>query len=177
MKWSIQEIIKKKNIAFNEKINLQEELNTRSKEILDSKDIHAEGTLAYDDGLFYLYYELSVVLTLPSSRSLEPVIYALEIPVHESFAKAEKIEESEELTDSDLILPLTEDWISLDDSLIDNILLNIPLQILSDDEKTQADLPSGKNWQVLSEDEFKASKKEEKKSPFADLADLLDDEK
>ena len=83
-----------------------------------------------------------------------------------------------------MIFTLEADWISLSESVADNILLEIPLQILAEDEKVgAASLPSGKNWAVLSEADYQKQKEEEaeadkeNKSPFAGLADLFSEEK
>ena len=71
---------------------------------------------------------------------------------------------------------LDKDIISLDESVTDNILLEIPLQILAENEEAE-ELPSGKFWSVLSEEDYakqQEDKKEEKKSPFDGLNGLFD---
>ncbi|PCS01573.1 YceD family protein [Lactococcus fujiensis] len=177
MKWSTNEITKKKSIDFDETLELSESLSQRSSEILNATPIHVFGQISYDNGLYLLDYQLDTVLTLPSSRSLKPVEYPMTSFVNESFASPEFLNSSTDLLDSDLIIPLDKDLISLDESVEDNILLEIPLQVLSDEEKEISELPAGQHWTVLSEDDYQAKqveKKEEKKSPFADLDGLFD---
>ncbi|MEG1530557.1 MULTISPECIES: YceD family protein [Lactococcus] len=182
MKWAILEVSKKKIIKFEEELDLTQELKQRSEEILDAKPVKVQGQIAYDDGIYYLDYTLEVDLTLPSSRSLKPVEYLMAIAVNEAFTTDEFLKKNEDLLDSDMIFTLEADWISLSESVADNILLEIPLQILAEDEKAgAASLPSGKNWSVLSEADYHKQKEEEadkeNKSPFAGLADLFSEEK
>ena len=104
------------------------------------------------------------------------------IAVNEAFTTDEFLKKNEDLLDSDMIFTLEADWISLSESVADNILLEIPLQILAEDEKAgAASLPSGKNWSVLSEADYQKQKEEEadkeNKSPFAGLADFFSEEK
>ena len=177
MKWALNEISKKGLIQFDEKLDLNEELTSRSQEVLAASDIQAVGQISYDNGLYLLDYRLTGVLTLPSSRSLKPVDYPLDIQVDEVFASPEFLTESSNLADEDLIIPLEKDLISLDESVADNLLLEIPLQILAEDEKNSDQMPAGKFWSVLSEDDYKKQKAEkevEKKSPFAGLDGLFD---
>lgn len=181
MKWSILEVAKKKIIKFEEELQLTDELKQRSDEIIDAGPVSVQGQISYDTGVYYLDYTLKVNLTLPSSRSLKPVNYLMEVAVNEAFTTTEFLKEYEDLLDSDMIFTLDADWISLSESVADNILLEIPLQILAEDEGESTRLPSGKNWSVMSEAEYQKQKEEEKnkenKSPFAGLADLFSEEK
>lgn len=177
MKWSINEIQKKKIIEFKEALDLTANLKARSSEILDAEPVQVTGQVAYDDGLYLLDYELQTVLTLPSSRSLKPVSFPMTVFVNEVFSSVENLKGDVEFVDADLIIPLEKDLISCDESVEDNILLEIPLQILAEDEQSYTDLPTGKFWSVISEDSYEAKKaeqKEEKKSPFASLDGLFD---
>ncbi len=148
----------------------------RSQEILDCQPIEVKGEIAYDDDLFYLDYQIKTVLTLPSSRSLKPVEYPIDLLVNEIFATEESLRGNQELLDNDLIIVLDKDLISLDESITDNLLLEIPLQIFAEDEEAE-ELPAGKFWSVLSEEDYakqQEEKLEEKKSPFDGLNGLFD---
>ncbi len=181
MKWSILEVSKKKTIEFEEELDLTAELRQRSEEILDAKPVKVQGQVSYDTGIYYLDYTLKVELIIPSSRSLKPVDYLMELSVSEAFTTEAFLKENKDLLDDDMIFTLDEDWISLSESVADNILLEIPLQVLAEDERDNANLPSGKNWTVLSEADYRKQKEEEtdkeKKSPFADLAGFFTEEK
>ena len=57
------------------------------------------------------------------------------------------------------------------------ILLNIPLRVLTPEEESGQISLSGKDWEVLSEEDFAALKQGEKEAsnPFAQLNGLFDD--
>ena len=69
-------------------------------------------------------------------------------------------------------------FIDLEESVIDNILLGIPMQVLSEEEQVSAEMPSGNHWSVLTEEQYDALQDEKKKAnnPFASLGGLFDDE-
>lgn len=71
---AISEIKKNtEGIAFNESLNIKEKLMQRSSEVLDVKAVSVNGIVSYDDGLYLLNYRLDYTITLPSSRSMQPV--------------------------------------------------------------------------------------------------------
>ena len=68
----IQEIRKNPDgLAFEKKLDLAEELKERNPEILEVQDIVAKGKVQYEDGLYFLDYDLSYTITLTSSRRFE----------------------------------------------------------------------------------------------------------
>ncbi|GAB2026283.1 YceD family protein [Lactovum odontotermitis] len=170
MKWQIDEIQKQKSIDFSEVLDLKSELMARNPEILDLTEVAVTGSINYDDGFYDLSANADYIITLPSSRSLEPVRLPVELEISESYAPPDKADEVDEST----FYSLETDEISLDEVVADNILLEIPLQILTDEEKESGTMPHGKNWQVLSEEDYEQLKAGQKKanSPFAALDGL-----
>ena len=70
---SIQEIRKNSDgLAIEESFDLSKELMDRNSEILDVKDISVVGKVEYEDGLYFLDYQLSYLITLAPSRSMLP---------------------------------------------------------------------------------------------------------
>ena len=173
----LQEIRKKTDgLAFESKLDLVEELKSRNPEILDVTDIVATGRAHFEDDLYFLDYDLSYTITLASSRSMKPVELKEAYPVNEIFMEASTEGKKSDWIDNDLILVLENDDLDLSESVADNILLNIPLKVLTTEEEAGQDFPVGKDWQVMSEDEFLATqeKRKETNSPFAGLANLFD---
>ena len=74
-------------------------------------------------------------------------------------------------------LILDGDTINLDESILDNILLNIPLRVLTPEEESGQISLSGNDWEVLSEEDFAALQQEKKEAsnPFAQLNGLFDE--
>ncbi len=177
--FSILEIKKNSDgIAFDRSLDIKEKLQARDEDILDVKDVRATGHLSYDDGLYLLQYTLGYTLTLPSSRSMQPVEFHQEELVSEIFVEASDLADKEELVRENLAMVIEDGFIDLEESVIDNILLGIPMQVLSEEEQASAEMPSGNHWSVLTEEQYDALQDEKKKTnnPFASLGGLFDDE-
>lgn len=178
MMFSISEIKKNPDgISFNVSLNIKEKLAERNKDVLDVKEIFVQGNVSYDDGLYLLNYTLDYTITLPSSRSMLPVdVHQIE-EVSEVFIEMADIRTKEELVRENLVLVLEEDYIDLEESVIDNILLTIPMQILSEEELNSNVMPSGNDWSVLTEEQYDVLQDEKKKenNPFSALNGLFED--
>lgn len=164
-------------LVFDQELDLLKSLQERNPEILDLSQLRAVGKVSYDNGLYFLEYQLSYDITLASSRSLEPVVLQENYPVAEVFGDAEEatsLSEEEAL----YLLPIEGDGISLKDSVADNILLEIPLKVLTPEEEAEDSMPQGAAWQVLSEEDYARQQAETRKdnNPFASLQDLFTEE-
>lgn len=172
MEWELTEIEKSKSIHFDENLLLKDELIARDKNIIDLTNVQAIGTVSFDDGYYDLFFVADYKITLPSTRSLKPVCMTRSITVHEVFVNVDK--QTERI--DDFILTIENGKLSLDEAVADNILLEIPTQVFTEEEKKEnAQFPSGKNWQVISEKEYMAiqEKKRQETSPFKELNGLF----
>ena len=151
-------------LAFNEAPSLLESIKERYDQVLNLEQLQASGQVVYDNGLYLLDYQLSYDITLPSSRS--------ETFIQEADAALQK-----ELVEENLVLILNDDTIDLNESILDNILLNIPLRVLTPEEESGQISLSGNDWEVLSEEDFAALQQEKKEAsnPFAQLNGLFDE--
>lgn len=174
-----QEIRKNpEGLAFNQELDLLKDLQKRNPEILDLKDVTATGRVAYDTGLYVLDYQLTYTIVLASSRSMEPVELQESYPVTEVFAEDAQSEADIEAFEEDLILPIEGGKIDLSESVEDNILLNIPLKVLTPDEESGHGFIEGNDWKIMTEEEYQEAQalKKEENSPFAGLQGLFDEE-
>ena len=165
-------------LAFDQELDLLKDLQKRNSEILDLKNVTATGRVAYDTGLYVLDYQLSYTIVLASSRSMEPVELQESYPVTEVFAEDVQSDADIEALEEDLILPIEGGRIDLSESVADNILLNIPLKVLTPEEEAGQGFIEGNDWKILSEEEYQAAQaiKKEENSPFAGLQGLFDGE-
>ena len=175
---NIQEI--KKNaggLQFDQDFDLAQELQERNREVLDIQKIVARGQAQYENGLYFLDYTLSYQITLASSRSMAPVDIVEGYMVHEVFASVEDGSVQKDLLEDDLVLPFEGDTIDLAASVADNILLHIPLKVLTPAEEAGETMPMGIDWQVLTEEDYQKQQMEKKEanSPFASLQGLFDE--
>lgn len=180
MKWSIGELRRYKDepLTFSETLDVEAALKQRDSEILAVTPVQVEGLLTVDGMEYLLHYRLKTTVTVPSSRSLEPVDLPLDIAVDEVFMTREQwasLEESEEE-----IIVLENELIDLANSVEDNILLAIPLQVLTEAERNATELPKGHDWEVITEDDFIQQQSESKPAidpRLAKLSALLDESK
>ena len=79
--------------------------------------------------------------------------------------------------DEELVLVIEGDVISLEESVVDNILLNIPLRVLIEAEEKEDTLPSGNSWTVMTESQYQELQEEKavQNNPFASLNGLFED--
>ena len=174
-----QEIRKNpEGLAFDQELDLLKELQKRNPEILDLKDVTATGRVAYDTGLYILDYQLTYTIVLASSRSMEPVELQESYPVTEVFAEDAQSEADIEALEEDLILPIEGGKIDLSESVADNILLNIPLKVLTPEEEAGQGFIKGNDWKIMTEEEYQEAQavKKEENSPFASLQGLFEEE-
>lgn len=178
MKWTIRQIKEYPEdiLSFDEVLHVKEALQLRDQTILDIEPVQVNGYVSANEMEIFLHCQVKAEITLPSSRSLKPVTQQLLIPIKERYVYPDfdtNIHDYEETT-----IVLEHDYIDLDLAVIDAILLNLPMQVVDPDEKAE-DLPSGKNWTVITEDEYKMQQDEEAEekvdSRFAGLQSLLNE--
>ncbi|MFD1900001.1 YceD family protein [Enterococcus termitis] len=156
MKWSLLELNKYKDnpLEFSETLDLKESLMNRDNLILDVSPVKTTGMLTVGKDEYLIHYRIDVIVTVPSSRSLTPVPLTMTLDVDEVFMTQEQYQSKDDrLADEEIIL-LDNPTIDLDESVEDNILLAIPIQVLTEEEKTNSDMPKGDDWEVLSEEAY-----------------------
>lgn len=164
-------------LAFDSQLDIKDFLLERDPSILTIENVRAVGQISYDASLYLLNYQLTYDITLPSSRSMEPVILSESVQVSEVFIEESDLSTKTDLVDEELILVIEGETISLEESVVDNILLNIPLKVLTVEEENDNSLPSGQNWSVLTESQYQALQEEKviENNPFASLDGLFEE--
>jgi uncharacterized protein len=178
MKWSIQELrqIASQPMMINESVDMKEEMKAVIPELIDISPVSVEGMVLYEEHTVLTQLRLALKMTMPSTRSLEPVVLDMQLPVSERF-----IEDgwNSDIVDEDHVTQLFMDSFTVDlkESIRDHILLNMPLQILTEAEIAADEFPEGNDWRVVSESDFEAEREvEEVVNPeFAKLQDLFKD--
>ncbi len=186
MKWALAELNKYRNsqLEFKETINLESSLKTREPSILNLKDISVKGYIQVDSTGYTAHIVVETIITLPSSRSLEPVELPLSLIIDEEYMTEAQINALVDVSEEEkqLIIPLEKDLIDLTEAIEDYILLNLPLQVLTEEEQSTMSFPKGDFWQVLSEEDLATAKIQDSEKTMdprlAKLSELLitDDE-
>ncbi|MBS4761098.1 DUF177 domain-containing protein [Carnobacteriaceae bacterium zg-ZUI252] len=179
MKWSIKQIEDNSGqpLQFSEVVDIKSSLLKRETEILDVSPVKLNGTLLSDKQSILAMFTLEAIVTLPSSRTLNPVPYHMNVDVSERFAQEMYVSSVMKMYPDEVVSLIEGYYIDLEESVIDNILLNLPLQVLSDEELAQQELPHGQGWALLTEDAFLEQKQKEAEETidprFAGLKALL----
>ena len=178
MNLAISEIRKRsEGIFFDEKLDINKKLLERNSNILDVKNVQVQGNVSFENDLYVLNYTIEYTLTLPSTRSMEPVDITQAEQVTELFVDLVNFAEKSDLVEANLVLVLETNFIDLEESVIDNILLSIPMRVLTISESESDELPSGDRWSVLTEQQYQKLQEEKKQenNPFANLDGLFED--
>lgn len=179
MKWSLLELKKYQDqpLEFSRSLDLKQAVKERDHQIIDIENVAVSGFITVAKGEYILHYDLSSVITVPSTRSLVPVSLPLDFSVDEVFMTPAQYENRTEGTADEDIIVLDADTIDLQKSIEDNILLAIPTRILSDEEKKTDELPKGEGWEVISEEEYQQRESAEQKADprLAKLSELFSD--
>ncbi|MDO1605597.1 YceD family protein [Lactobacillus sp. YT155] len=176
--WKLDELQKFKNrpLEINETLDLKDQLQKRDDRVLDAKPTTLKGHLFFDKGLWYTDFDIETTITVPSTRSLEPV--DIKIKEHVTEAYPEDPTAELEIDDQEIIMELEEEGINLEQATADNVLLSIPERVLTDEEKESDSMPEGQDWQVISEDEYIEEVEKPKPNPeFAKLKGLFKEDK
>jgi uncharacterized protein len=181
LKWSLVELYKSQGrfITIEGKADLTNSLKNRKSELIDASLVDVQGTISIEGMTrYYVDLTLSTTLTLPSSRSLEPVELALVVPFNEVYLAPDATEtDAEELEEDDTVFSLEKDILDLQKPIEDTILASIPMKVLSEEEQASETLPNGHDWELRLEDEMETSVSKEEStgsetSPFDVLKDM-----
>ncbi|MFC6322224.1 DUF177 domain-containing protein [Companilactobacillus baiquanensis] len=179
LNWNVSDIRKYKDkpFGFKEEIDIETELKSRSKDILNADKVMVDGQLFNDNGLVISDIKVSTNVTLPSTRSLKEVKVPLEFRINEAY-NIDNVD-TEEFEENTIIIPIDEEdpVINVYESIVDNILLNVPTQVLTVEEREENLMPSGNNWTVISEEDYNKQKEEDKQvnPEFVKLKNLFKD--
>lgn len=181
LKWSLAELQKYRDgyYPISGEVNLTNSLKNRTDELIDASPVAVDGMISLEGrDKYYVDLNLDVTLTLPSSRSLEPVDLQLAIPFHEVYLAPDAlVANKEDILEEDLSFTLEKDLLDLRKPIEDTILASIPMKVLSEEEQTAQDLPSGQDWSLKLEDEMDSEPTSDepassKASPFDVLKEM-----
>lgn len=183
IKWTLNELKKYKEepLQLSGQVVLEKALQIRDENILAASPVQIEGWLVVENSHEYLVdLQLKSMLTLPSSRSLKPVDVEITILFSETYVAPGHIPDPDKYQEDEILIELESEVLELQKSIEDSILTSIPTQVFTEEELKKNDMPSGNDWEVVSEDshydDSKRGNSNEEDSPFAALKDLFSDE-
>lgn len=178
LKWALAELAKYKTepLVLDGKVDLTNSLKERKKDILDATPVSVTGIIMLQGNEQYLVdLTLSTTLTLPSSRSLTPVPYEMNVAFTEIYLAPNLSQNTIEDLDDQIVITLEQDMIDLRKPIEDTLIASIPMKILSKEEQISNDKPQGEDWELILEGEELTEATEEsnaQRNPFGILKDL-----
>lgn len=150
----------KKSIDIDKSIDMSS-IDLSNTSIRKLNNTYFKGKITrLDDDTFSIVGILSGTMVLPDDITLEDVDYNYEIQIDENFGESTENSENN--------IEIVQNTIDILPFLWQNIIVEIPLKIVSDKNKDKT--IEGNGWRLISEDEVNTSKD----SPFSDLQKLLD---
>lgn len=162
-------------LNFDEKLALEDTAKKRfPKTVIALSALQVKGSIRYlDNEDIILHAEITGNITVPSSRSLSPVTRDIHLVIDERYIEDEQ--RLKEFEETEPVFILEDDTLDVDTAILDNIVAELPLQILTIEEIADDTLPSGKDWHVISESAFENEKKSDNSSNFDSRFSKLDD--
>lgn len=161
---------------IEEDVQMRPEFFERAKDLLfEAKNVKVTGDMFYQEPYVTGNFKVVADLVVPSSRSLKAVDYYEEFTFTENYS-LQTTTKQEMLDEADPIVKVDKDLIDLQTAIEDNILLNIPETILTPEEENEDIFPEGNDWEVVSEQDFEAGKKNQINPAFAELKKLFSED-
>lgn len=172
MKFSTMEI---RNNAFDGPYLFDEivdvsELETLNNDIRQIDPVRVKGMCTIDKDEFIFSFTIKGKMILPCARTLVDVTYPFEFKATEIFSTSHDLDEKDE---EDGVHPLTEETIDLTPYLKENIILETPYRVFSDEKA----LEEGDGWTFYEEEKLEAEKENTIDPRLAKLQNLLDNKK
>ncbi|WP_208421936.1 DUF177 domain-containing protein [Latilactobacillus fragifolii] len=173
LKWAVQSLLKHRDhpLTFKETLMVKESLQKREADILNATPFVVDGELTVDQRAVIARVHVVGALTVPSTRSLEPVDLPMDFEFTEIYVDPED-DQLSRFTDEDILFPFEGEALELQVAIEDHILLHIPSHILTPEEAEDDVMPAGQSWAVISEEAYAKQQAEEKTAPNPELAKL-----
>ncbi|MBC1997977.1 DUF177 domain-containing protein [Listeria marthii] len=176
MKWSISQLKKYRdsNFTINEKADLKKFFQENNIDVRDASPVQVTGELIVHPEEVTANLTMKGEWTLPCARTLEDVVYPYEVHATETFVKSKEqvLDESWHVMEQDMVdlTPVVEEL----------LLVEIPMQVFSEDALEMSKLPRGNEWEMKTEEGnlLEQIAKEPKVDPrLAGLANFFDEKK
>ena len=154
MKWSRSEILKNTgHIDFDEDVVIDPAIFEGNVLINSVEDVHIWGSGYLDDENYRFYCKLNVsgLMLVPDSITNEEIEVPFETDSDEVFSFGDADEE-------DGTRIVTDEVIDLLPAVIDDILLEVPLEVT---DAAEDNLPEGDGWKVFTEAEYEERRKDQ----------------
>jgi uncharacterized protein len=151
MKWTISQLnqLQHKGLSIDEVVDVSE-LKELEETIRDISPVHVTGRADLSSLKVTFHLTISGSMVLPCSRTLVDVNFPFEVTTTETFL----LRHTSDFDTDEETHQVQGEVIDLLPIIKEHIILEIPIQIFSDDLNAEGAAPqSGSDWQVISEEE------------------------
>lgn len=168
MKWTLADLLQSDsgNISFSEDVEIDSSVFAKNSRINSVKDVHASGHgyLDEEENRFYVQMNVSGTMLVPDAITNEEIEYPFETESDETYVF--------ENVDEDGVRLVTNEVIELLPAIIDDIMLEVPLQVTNASED---EYPHGDGWRVITEEEYQKSQGQRIDPRLAKLKEFKED--
>lgn len=167
MKFTLSEIEKQAHsepFYFDETVDVSALKDNKITEIRWIDKVNVTGLCTIEEGEYLFNFSIKGEIKLPCARTLVDVPYSVDLNVTEIFTE-EQVEADDDLHQ------IMGEVIDLKPSILENILLQIPYRVFSNEEV----LDEGKGWSYFTEEEKQAVDSEKTDPRFAKVQELFDE--
>ena len=153
MKWTKEQLLQENpNVTFDEDVAIDPSALNSNPRINGVKDVHVSGNgyLVDEDDRFYVKMNITATMLCPDAITNEEIEVPLETESSETYVFG--------LPQDDAERAVTDEVIDLLPAVIEDILLEVPLQVT---EAAEDEYPEGDGWKVYSEAEYQESRKDQ----------------
>lgn len=152
MKWTRAQLLQdEQNVTFDEDVQIDEEVFAKNTLINAVKAVHVDGNgyLVDENDRFFVKMHVTGIMLCPDAITGEDIEVPFDTESSETYVFGETEDDSEHV--------VTDEVIDLTDAVIDDILLEVPLQVT---DTAEDEYPEGEGWKVYSEAEYQESRKD-----------------
>ena len=168
MKWTLAELLESNsgNVSFDEDIEIDSSNLANNSRINAVEDVHVSGHgyLDEEENRFYVKLNVSGTMLVPDAITNEEIAYPFETESDEIYVFED--------VDEDGVRIVTNEVIELLPAIIDDIMLEVPLQVTN---ASPEEYPHGDGWQVLTEEEYQKSQSQRIDSRLAKLKEFKEE--
>lgn len=149
---SLQKYTEHDPFKFSEVVNLKAELISRyGDQVIDASDFNVSGMIFSNIGDVIVSAHVTGKIVVPSTRSLDPVEVPLDFEIEEYYVLS-KAGENRYSKDAVVFVVDEDSEIDTNETIIENVILQIPMQVLTPAELAGQSLPNGNDWNLVTND-------------------------
>lgn|SRR5699024_7576482 len=170
MKFSYTELKKQATdepYYFDDSLDVSSLAKSENNDIKQIDPVSVKGFVTFDKNELLFSFTISGEMILPCARTLVDVPYSFSIEATEVFTTQTQAEQS---SDDMEIHQITEDIFDLSPYIKENIILNMPYRVFSDEKV----LDKGSGWDFYQEDAYEEKENDTIDPRLAKLQQLLD---